>query len=192
MRSEECPRMAQTTGGVAAMLEAPMQADSNTREIPLTQGRVALVDAADEDDLLRWKWCAHRHPNGRWYAVRGERRDGTNRLILMHRHIMNPPAGLDVDHANRDGLDNRRDNLRVATRTQNIANGTPYGVSPYRGVCWCKQHAKWKASARSGGVVRHAAFFDDAVEAALSYDLVAMDLFGEFARPNFLVRPGRP
>lgn len=80
------------------------------KEIPLTQGYVTLVDDADYEWLSRWKW--HYHGG---YAERG---DG----VLMHREITDCPAGKEVDHINHDPLDNRRENLRVVTRWQNMLN----------------------------------------------------------------------
>jgi hypothetical protein len=83
------------------------------REIPLTQGKVTLVDDADYEWLSMWRW---EYQSG--YAVRKE--DG--RTIRMHREITDCPPGFDVDHINRNRLDNRRSNLRVVTRWGNNLN----------------------------------------------------------------------
>lgn len=92
-------------------------------EIELTKGKKVIVDEYDYNHLRKWKW--QYGANG--YAVRDEylgRVDGKyrHRTVLMHRIIMNAPQGMDVDHKNSDKLDNRRSNLRLATRSQNKAN----------------------------------------------------------------------
>ena len=77
--------------------------------IPLTQGKYAIVDDEDFDELSKHKWCL-MFTKGRSYAVR---RPSENLTILMHRFILNPPKQMDTDHKNGDGLDNRRSNLRA-------------------------------------------------------------------------------
>jgi hypothetical protein len=91
------------------------QKRSNSRNT----GLVALVDDADYDWLSQWNWTAistHRKNGG--YAVRME----NQKMILMHRQILDAPEGAEVDHINGNGLDNRRSNLRFATRRQGQAN----------------------------------------------------------------------
>src|SRR5579859_2501899 len=108
------------------------------REIPLTQGKVALVDDADFDWLNQWKWCAMKVGKTH-YAVRNEpRQPGKKRkLILMHREIAAQAGLSDVDHENHAGLDNQRHNLRPCTRAQNMANMSgARGRSGFRGISW--------------------------------------------------------
>lgn len=94
-------------------------------EVPLTQGAVALVDAEVYDWLMQWKWCI----GAGGYAVRGERRDGKQVQIKMHRELLGLPRVYDGvyegDHMNGDRLDNRRENLRVLTLAQNRQNRRP-------------------------------------------------------------------
>jgi hypothetical protein len=95
------------------------------KEIQLTQGKVALVDDEDFEYLNQWKWYANKIGNT-FYALRSIHfyKDGkrTGKAILMHREILNPENGLDIDHINRNGLDNRRCNIRIVTRRQNLQN----------------------------------------------------------------------
>lgn len=99
----------------------------------MTKGKKALVDDGDFEYLSQWKW--HIHSTG--YAIRSV--DGGHRKILMHRFIMDTPEGLETDHMNHDRLDNRRSNLKVCTKQENLSNP---GV--YRGgVYWHKQAGKW-------------------------------------------------
>lgn len=94
------------------------------KEIPLTQGKVALVDDEDFEYLNQWKWYALK--TGNTYYVRtaiypkGEK--GKQKLIQMHRLIMKPPDHLEIDHINRNALDNQKHNLRFSTRRDNCCN----------------------------------------------------------------------
>src|ERR1700757_2583296 len=109
------------------------------KTLPLTQGRVALVDDEDYDWLNQWKWSYSNHG----YARRGERLfSGSYKTvhILMHRAIMHAPDGVEVDHINHDSLDNQKVNLRLASHKQNSHNlrgprsSTGFiGVAPKRG-----------------------------------------------------------
>lgn len=158
----------------------------NTVKIQLTQGKVALVDA--EDDWLQcWKWCALRRPNGRIYAARGARlcEGKPGSLILMHREILQPRSGFEVDHENRNGLDNRRRNLRLGTRSQNNQNAVSRGASSFKGVSWLAAAQKWCLQIGPAGPGRYKGLFDSEKEAALEYDRLAKKLYGKFARLNF-------
>lgn len=93
------------------------------KQIPLTQGMVALVDDADYEFLSAWKWYALKH--GRtFYVVRARHkadRPGPT-LIYMHRVLFCPPPGTETDHISGNGLDNRQENLRAVTHAINNAN----------------------------------------------------------------------
>lgn len=101
------------------------------KEIPLTQGQVALVDDADYDWLMQWKWCAYRHRHT-FYAVRSEwLGNGKQRTVLMHRVILGLEHGdkREADHINHNGLDNQRTNIRIVTRQENMFNVRSQGYS---------------------------------------------------------------
>lgn len=158
-----------------------------TKEIPLTQGKVAIVDAADYEWLMQWKWCASSYCKT-WYARRSiVLPDGRKSTVKMHRVIMgatNP--GIEIDHKNGDGLDNTRGNLREATRGQNQFNTRirSDNVSGYKGVDWYNQRGKWRAQIRIGGKTTYLGLFVDIRDAVAAYDNAARELFGEFARTN--------
>jgi len=108
-----------------ARREAPLRTpppeppNDSVKYITLTQGKHALVDAADFDRLNRHKWFALRSPKGSgYYAARWK----AGRMILMHREIMNAPDDMVVDHVNRCPSDNRQCNLRLCTKQQNVFN----------------------------------------------------------------------
>jgi hypothetical protein len=107
----------------------------------------------------------------------------------MHRLIMNAPIGYDVDHINHNGLDNRRCNLRVCTRTQNQANSKPRKKSSkYKGVSWSNSENKWRAFIRINGKGKTIGRFDSELDAAEAYNNEAKKCFGEFAYVEACVR----
>jgi HNH endonuclease/AP2 domain-containing protein len=151
-----------------------------TAYIPLTKGQFAIVDDEDFAFLSQWKW----QYSGR-YAVRtGPRPSRKN--IWMHRLIINPPEGLEVDHINRNRLDNRRCNLRVVTHSFNIQNSPiQKHTSGYRGVYWNKERQKWSAGAGGRKQFCWLGYFRNELDAARAYDQAARELFGPDAQVNF-------
>jgi hypothetical protein len=92
------------------------------KEIALTQGKIAIVDDADYDELARYKWCVIKDRNGSFYAVRRDYSHGIpGRMVYMHRVITKAPKRTEVHHVSHDTLDNRRCNLQVLTRKQHYA-----------------------------------------------------------------------
>lgn len=161
--------------------------------IPLSKGKAyAIVDDEDFDYLNQWKW---KLQNGRACRVRSKIKPGTawrdNKrewtFILMHRVIMGEPKGMDVDHINRNPLDNRKTNLRVCTHAENRRNNKLYvtNTSGYRGVYLDKRKMKWYTSITFMGKAYTLALFESPIEAAKEYDHVAKQLYGEFANLNF-------
>lgn len=153
------------------------------KEINLSQGKVAIVDDADFAELSRSKWFVTA--NG--YAIRNIRTGllkYTNET--MHRVIMNPPAGMDVDHINGNKLDNRRANLRICTRSQNLRNSAAHSdnASGFKGVSWFKPAQRWKARIWVDNKEKHLGYFDTPEAAALAYNEAAKKYHGEYARLN--------
>jgi hypothetical protein len=109
------------------------------------------------------------------------------KAIYMHLEIMSAPDGMEVDHMNGNGLDNRRENLRLCTRAQNRMNSVKRigKSSTFKGVYWHKNCRKWRASLKLDGKEIHIGYFNTELEAAEAYDEKALELFGEFAKPNF-------
>ncbi len=153
------------------------------KEIPLTKGKVAFVDDDLYEFLMQWKWSTLE--NDHYYAVRT---DKFNKMILMHRVVMNAPKGTKVDHRNSsETLDNRRENLRLCTNSQNTCNSKKRSdnTSGYKGVTWSKVSQKYQAGITKDGQRYHLGLFIDPKDAALAYDAKAHELHGEFARTNF-------
>jgi hypothetical protein len=159
------------------------------REIVLTQGKVALVDDEDYPELAKHRWHAVIMPPGlAWYAIRNIKRpDGRRATLSMHRAILAAPRGQRVDHKNRDGLDNRRENLRFATAAQNAQNRVRGGrkTSRFIGVSWYAPTSRWKAQIQSAGKKMGLGYFLDEEAAARVWDAAAMHFFGAFAVLNF-------
>ncbi len=152
--------------------------------IPLTQGKCAIVDDGDYEWLCQYKWYAMRCGNV-YYAGRNAK--GKNKKpIYMHREILNVPQGVETDHVNGDGLDNRERNMRICTKQENQFNMKSYkaGSSKYKGVCWHKRIEKWHAQIRHNGKRIYLGVFDKENDAANAYNVKATELFGEFARLN--------
>lgn len=144
----------------------------------------AKVDDADYEKVSPFKWSI----NGKaGYAVRGLVENGKARTQLMHRLIMDAPEGSRIDHVNGDKLDNRRRNLRFATRSQNAMNkGKPKNnTSGFKGVSWYKKAKKWCARIKVNGKTIHLGLFAEIKIAARAYDAAARELHGEFAYTNF-------
>lgn len=154
---------------------------SGRRFVDLTQGQVAIIDAADWPAIRPFKWFAVRRSDGRgFYAARTL----AGRRVWMHRQIMVAPDDRLVDHRDGNGLHNRRQNLRLATTKQNVWNRPTPG--PWRGVRACA--TGWQAHIHVGGRRRSLGVYPDAETAARAYDKAAIATRKEFAVLNFPVR----
>lgn len=150
---------------------------------------VAQVDDEDYEYLSQFRWYP-LNLKQTTYAKRKIYHDGIQETIMMHREIMKTPKGMEVDHRDRNGLNNQKSNLRNCTRSQNMMNReTPeVSSSKYRGVMWVLKRKKWKVKAciKTNGVSKHIGYFDvDEEAAARAYDREAMIRHGEFAQLNF-------
>jgi hypothetical protein len=153
------------------------------KRILLTQGKETIVDDKDYGWLSKNKWHAVKGCGSMWYASR--RKD--HKSIRMHRVITQAIEGELVDHINRDGLDNRRANLRLCSHAENIRNrpATSKNSSGFKGVYWSKQREKWKAVVCFEKKAYQIGYFSDKMEAARAYDEKARALHGDFACVNF-------
>lgn len=148
-----------------------------------------MVDDEDYDLLSSTTWRAALKKNGVCYAVRdvSAAKDPSRPKMLMHRQVLNAQPGTIVDHINRDGLDNRKSNLRFVTNQQNCTNRVGWSgtSSIYKGVTWDKERKKWRAILNYNGTTYRIGRFDSEVAAAKAYDVKAVELCGEFACLNF-------
>lgn len=155
--------------------------------IPLTQGKTALIDDEDFELVSEYKWYPLSTSAGLVYANGYLLRNGHRSVVLMHRLLMNAQPGQGIDHRNRNGLDNRRFNLRFATRSQNAINriSKRKASSRFKGVHWHKSNRKWVARVRYGKQEFHIGYFREEKAAALAYDAAVLKICPDYARLNF-------
>jgi len=159
------------------------------KQIPLTQGKFALVDDEDYDDLIRHKWCAEKN-KGTWYAMRRRKsgEPGTQAKVKMHRSILGlTDSSIKGDHRNGNGLDNTRANLRACSNAENARNRTLQSNSNtgYMGVYFHKASKKFRAAIKVDGRIIYIGSFGTPKDAAAARDAAAKIHHGEFARLNF-------
>lgn len=154
------------------------------KEIPLTKGAVAIVDDDMFDYLSQFNWFLH--PAG--YAVRNICRNGKKTKIRMHREIIGTPDGMETDHINNNRLDNRRENLRICTHSQNRMNSSlqSNSTSGYKGVSYFKPAKLWKAELMLNNKHVLCKYFHSPEDAARAYNEAAKKYFGEFAKLNIV------
>ncbi len=158
------------------------------KEIPLTQGKVALVDDEDYERLAAMgKWCVDKDG----YAIKGIRFRCTSgkscvKIIRMHREILNFPEGLQVDHIDGNVLNNKKSNLRLCTNRENSMNQSKSKRSKnkFKGISIDKRTNRVYAQICVNGKRIHIGTFSDDIEAARAYNKAAAHYFGEFAKLN--------
>ena len=156
-----------------------------TKKIELTKGMFALVDDEDYDELSKHNWCMQGDYAARWKGKRkGE--TGGKLMFYMHRVIMglSDKSDIVVDHINRNKLDNRKENLRVCTSSDNSKNKKPYNRFGYKGIVKFSS-GKYQAMIWDGKKNIHLGNFPNLQEAAREYDKAAKKYHGEFAYLNF-------
>ena len=127
------------------------------------------------------------HPDGGWsISSKGKRRRRRTGLSL-HRLIMDPPKNMIVDHINHNGLDNRKENLRICTHKDNMRNRRKQknNISGYKGVRYRKKHKKFVAQIKKYDKQVHIGCYETIEEAAMAYDANARHYYGEYACLNF-------
>jgi HNH endonuclease/AP2 domain len=160
------------------------------KRIKLTQGQYTIVDDEHYDYLMQWKWWAHWFPQmQQFYAERGKHIDGKLKTFSMHRVLMGEPKGQDVDHKNGNCLDNRIENLRVCSHSENGHNRglSTRNTSGFMGVSFEKRgwRIRWRARIRIDGRLISLGRFRTPQEAAHARDKAALEYRGGFARLNF-------
>lgn len=162
--------------------------DAATRRIPLSRGLFALVDDCDFEWASQFKWHARQSSAGtpRFYAQRNVLLpSGKRSMRYMHRELLGALPGQEVDHKDRDRLNNRRDNLRFCSRSQNNANSGKRRnavSSRFKGVTWESRRKHWVAQIQVRGKHFFLGSFASEKRAAAAYATAAQNHFGEYAR----------
>jgi len=161
-----------------------------------------LYDLEDEDKIAPYKWRVQKgrntfyvqikipHPDGGWYHCVSngkQRRRRRQTRLAFHRFIMNPPKGMMIDHINGNGLDNRKENLRIVTSAENSRNKGKFknNTSGFKGVYYMKKSKKminerskpWMAGIRHNKKDIHIGYFSTPEEAARAYDARAKEIW---------------
>lgn len=150
--------------------------DEEMKEIPLTQGKVALVDDEDYVELSKYRWCAAKSEKTFYVSRHSPSVKGKRHTLLMHRVIMHPPEDMEIDHINGNGLDNQKVNLRIVTTRQNGQNRHQKKTSKYPGVSWNKELMSWCANIQIKGRKRYLGAFNDEKKAADAYQTACKNL----------------
>lgn len=147
---------------------------------PAGLGKFTLVDEDVYEVIKGRSWFI----SAQGYAIANFRINGKKRAICLHILVLSTPRGMDTDHINGDKLDNRRCNLRIATRSQNMANVGAHkdSLSAYKGVH--RHRTKWQAVICHEGKKHRLGSFLTQEEAARAYNEAAITLFGPFAATN--------
>lgn len=156
------------------------------KEIKLTRSRITIVDDEEFEKLNQFKWRAHGHSNN-CYAVRTFRFNKNEKQIdiIMHREILNAKKGISVDHVNGDRLDNRKENLRLATCAENRYNqkhansNNKLGI---KGVSYTKEGKKFWARIKINNKFIYLGSFGVMGDADSAYRKAEEKYFGKFAR----------
>lgn len=156
------------------------------RYIALTRHMLSVVDEWNFEKLNARTWRADKRPtaHGRKFVARSN-------FGLMHRIILGiSDPKIEVDHRNGDPLDNREENLRLATHAQNNMNvGVKTSRTGYKGV-EITRSGRYSARIRENNRRHFLGTFSDPISAAKAYDTAARVLHGEFARTNFSEEEG--
>ena len=172
-----------TNTRISRMADAHFPTLTSFKSIPLTQGFYSLVDTEDYYWLNKHKWSVAKRI-GVTYAQTANKSDGKWQPILMHKLIMQPPDGFVVDHINENGLDNRRCNLRLSNKAQNVINSSKkkIGNSKYTGVHFSKGTLSWHAYITFDKKRKHIGCFDTEEEARLARAKYEVEYYGDFSR----------
>lgn len=153
------------------------------KRIPLSQGRFAFVDDEDYPYLSKFKW----HYSG-GYAKRNLWYSKKPHIVRMHHFVLPLKKGYMIDHINGIGTDNRKENLRLVTKSQNMMNRGKQvnNTSGYMGVTYHRPTNKWRAYIKKDKKQIHLGLFKEPTEAALAYNDAATKYHGEYAFLNEL------
>lgn len=155
------------------------------KSIPLTQGLFAIVDDCDYEELIKHKWrvCVDGHMK---YAIAHYKNSfGIDTTIRMHREILKlKDSDINVDHIDRNGLNNVKSNLRTCNKSENGCNRPKQknNTSGYKGVSYDKSKGKYVSRIQKNGIEIYLGLYDTAKDAHRAYKASCKVFHGKFAR----------
>lgn len=165
--------------------------DENTTKILLESSKFGnkecIIDTEDYDKIKKFRWyILHNIKGHSFYAITNIYKNKKRLGLLLHRVIMSPPKEVLIDHVNHNGLDNRKNNLRLCTHQENSRNCKKYKSNKniFKGVRQRNELKKWQARLKFNDKTIHLGSFDDPIQAAKAYNEKAKELFGEFSCLN--------
>lgn len=161
----------------------PIRVEGGLAYVTLTRGYETVIDKSSLPLVEGYNWYTSVRPRA-FYAVRSDHDGQKLKTTLMHRVIMGDPQGLEVDHINSDGLNNRLENLRVVTKEQNQRNqrASYKNACGLKGVSWHKVTQKWQSQITVDRKNFHLGLFDTPEEAHAAYVEASKNMHGEFGR----------
>ena len=166
---------------MSAARKRPLRIEGDVAYVPLAGGGEAVIDATDAALVGARNW--HSRPTTRDGLVHVRcciYESGVRSKRYLHRMLMNPPPGFEVDHVDGDGLNNRRANLRVATRTENQWNRRSL-INPLGKGVYERENGSFMSRIRANDRVYHLGSYQTAREARAAYEGASRVLHGEYA-----------
>jgi hypothetical protein len=159
------------------------------KRIKLNLNKFALVDDSDFLLVKDFKWYFNPYKNS--VSAKMEKGIKNRRRIYLHRLIINPKKGMEVDHINGNGCDNRRKNLRICTHSENLKNQKIRinNTCGFKGAYYMKsgkRPRRWMAAITVNGKQKYLGYFSSAVEAGRAYNIAAAKYFKSFAAINII------
>lgn len=177
--SDILPKVASRNDWVASIFDGGIF----MKEIPLTQGKVALIDDDMFDRVSYFKWSADKSGKN-YYARTNIGVDGKEKSFKIHQLLLGFPKNCDIDHINGDGLLNTKDNLRLCSHSENCRNSSLKinNVSGFRGVHWHKNNKKWVAQINKNGKRVNLGYFINIEDAVIVFNKASKEIYKEFSR----------
>lgn len=163
------------------MAKRQIRIEGDIAYVPLTRGYEAVIDAADVPLVEGYAWKALVDTR-RVYATTEVGGRKAKKSLRMHRVIMDAPSGVDVDHIDHNGINNRRSNMRFCTRSENLQNQRKRldNTSGFKGVHYYKRTGRWRAYIMRDSKERHLGYFDTPEQAYAAYCRASEYLHGEY------------
>lgn len=146
---------------------------------------IVMIDDEDYELISKYTWSLLPSKNGQTYYAKTNLFNSKPASLQIHTLILKS-YGLHVDHIDRNGLNNQKENLRICTRSQNMMNKIKIkpATSKYKGVCWYDKYKKWNARIGVNNRRFCLGYFDTQEDAALAYNIAAKKFHREFCRLN--------